>query len=233
MSVQAIADILKSRWGLERGAKLLHVGSGAGHMVAALRALGFDATGVECSREASLATPAELAKHNFCCDFAPLAVRGRRVRRRDRDGTLPIGAGQGGGRDRGTSSRDEAWRASRIRDDGPHDRGHRTLQLARGCAGPLLPLGLVRKVLCGRIRARAIRTPAAVCAARTRILASWGSVGEGAGDRRRAQPVVRRLGKPPLLRLRTGVEARLASGSRQAPAADAKDRMIRSSSRLG
>ena len=72
MSVQAIGEILRVTWGIERGAKLLHVGSGAGHMVAALRALGFDATGVECSREASLATPAELAKHNFCCDFAHL-----------------------------------------------------------------------------------------------------------------------------------------------------------------
>ena len=72
MSVLAIGEILRVTWGLERGAKLLHVGSGAGHMVAALRALGFDATGVECSREASLATPAELAKHNFCCDFAHL-----------------------------------------------------------------------------------------------------------------------------------------------------------------
>jgi monoamine oxidase/SAM-dependent methyltransferase len=72
MSVQCIADILKVTWGLEPGAKLLHVGSGAGHMVAALRALGFDATGVECSREASLATPAELTKHNFWCDFAHL-----------------------------------------------------------------------------------------------------------------------------------------------------------------
>jgi monoamine oxidase/ubiquinone/menaquinone biosynthesis C-methylase UbiE len=69
MSVQATGDILKITWELERGAKLLHVGSGAGHMVAALRALGFDAIGVECSREARLATPAELMKHNLYCDF--------------------------------------------------------------------------------------------------------------------------------------------------------------------
>ncbi|MGP0039348.1 MAG: ATP-binding protein, partial [Rhodomicrobium sp.] len=55
MSVQSVMDILKATWGLERGAKLLHVGSGAGSMVAALRALGFDATGVECSREAGQA----------------------------------------------------------------------------------------------------------------------------------------------------------------------------------
>ena len=72
MSLQRITDILKITWGLEPGAKLLHVGSGAGHMVAALRALGFDATGVECRREASLVTPAELAKLNLWCDFAQL-----------------------------------------------------------------------------------------------------------------------------------------------------------------
>ena len=72
MSAQSIADILEATWGLERGARLLHVGSGAGHMVATLRTLGFDATGVECSREAWLATPAEIAGHNLCCDFARL-----------------------------------------------------------------------------------------------------------------------------------------------------------------
>jgi ubiquinone/menaquinone biosynthesis C-methylase UbiE len=69
MSVQATGDVVKIAWDLEQGAKLLHVGSGAGYMVAALRALGFDATGVECSREARLATPAELMKHNLHCDF--------------------------------------------------------------------------------------------------------------------------------------------------------------------
>ena len=72
MSVQSIGEVLKVTWELKPGAKLLHVGSGAGHMVAALRALGFDATGVECSRCASLTTSAELTKHNFCCDFAHL-----------------------------------------------------------------------------------------------------------------------------------------------------------------
>ena len=72
MSVYAIGEILRVTWGLEPGVKLLHVGSGAGHMVGALRTLGFDAVGVECSREASLATPADLTKYNFHCDFAHL-----------------------------------------------------------------------------------------------------------------------------------------------------------------
>ena len=72
MSLQAVTDVIKATWGLEPGARLLHLGSGAGRMVAALRALGFDATGVECSREAVLATPPEIADHNFWCDFAHL-----------------------------------------------------------------------------------------------------------------------------------------------------------------
>ena len=41
-------------------------------MVAALRALGFDATGVEGNRAACLATPPELMKHNFHADIACL-----------------------------------------------------------------------------------------------------------------------------------------------------------------
>jgi cyclopropane fatty-acyl-phospholipid synthase-like methyltransferase len=73
MSAQATANILAATWGLEQGAKLLHVGSGAGHMVTALRALGFDATGVESDRAAYLATPPELMKHNFHCDIARAA----------------------------------------------------------------------------------------------------------------------------------------------------------------
>jgi protoporphyrinogen oxidase/ubiquinone/menaquinone biosynthesis C-methylase UbiE len=72
MSVEAVADILRVTWGLEPGAKLLNLGSGAGHMVAALRALGFDVTGVECDREAWLATPPDLASQTFHCDFARL-----------------------------------------------------------------------------------------------------------------------------------------------------------------
>ena len=110
MSVQSVMDILKATWGLERGAKLLHVGSGAGSMVAALRALGFDATGVECNREARLATPAEIAGHNLFCDFAHLPFENEAVRRRHRDGALPNAAGQFGKCDLGASSRDEERR---------------------------------------------------------------------------------------------------------------------------
>ncbi|MBL8705362.1 MAG: FAD-dependent oxidoreductase [Rhodospirillales bacterium] len=76
MSVQCIADLLEAAWGLTPGARILHVGSGAGHMVATLRARGFDARGVESSREASQATPAALKKHNFWADYARLPFEG-------------------------------------------------------------------------------------------------------------------------------------------------------------
>jgi SAM-dependent methyltransferase len=72
MPVQCVTEILAATWGIEPGAKLLHVGSGAGQIVAALRERGFDATGVECNREAILATPTELTNHNLWCDFAHL-----------------------------------------------------------------------------------------------------------------------------------------------------------------
>lgn len=43
----ALADMLKLAWGLEKGAKILHFGSESGELVAALRALGYDAWGFE------------------------------------------------------------------------------------------------------------------------------------------------------------------------------------------
>jgi monoamine oxidase/SAM-dependent methyltransferase len=72
MFVDTTVDILAATWRLQPGARLLHVGSGAGHMVAALRALGFDALGVESDRAAWIATPAELRGHNFRCDIEAL-----------------------------------------------------------------------------------------------------------------------------------------------------------------
>jgi SAM-dependent methyltransferase len=72
MSVQSVSDILKSAWRLEPGAKVLHCGSGAGHLVGALRLRGFDAVGIECNREATVSTPAELTKHNLHGDFTHL-----------------------------------------------------------------------------------------------------------------------------------------------------------------
>ena len=199
MSVQSVMDILKATWGLERGAKLLHVGSGAGSMVAALRALGFDATGVRMQSRGAPRDPRRDRRAQPLLRFRPPTFRERAVRRRHRDGALPNAAGQFGKCDLGASSRDEEWRSSRIRDDGPRDRCHRTLRPASGCASPVLTLGLGGKALCCGVRARAVRP-----------FASRRSVGKGAGARGRAQPVVRRLRKPALLRLRTGVEASLA-----------------------
>ena len=55
--VEALADMIGIAWGLKRGAKILHLGSASGRMVAGLRALGFDAIGVESNRLAHVATP--------------------------------------------------------------------------------------------------------------------------------------------------------------------------------
>jgi SAM-dependent methyltransferase len=71
-SVETVRDILSVTWALEKGAKILHVGSASGRMVGALRALGYDAIGVECNRLASLATPAQLYKYNLFCTFSDL-----------------------------------------------------------------------------------------------------------------------------------------------------------------
>ena len=143
MSVQATADILAATWGLERGAKLLHVGSGAGHMVAALRALGFDATGVECSRAASLATPAELRKYNLYRDIASLPFEDGEF-----DAVIETALCRAAPNDVDNVIA-EIRRVTRrgvllgFRHDGPRDRSDRTLQPARGRSAPLLALGLV------------------------------------------------------------------------------------------
>jgi monoamine oxidase len=59
-----LADLLKVSYRLTPGARVLHVGSGSGRVVGALRALGFDAYGVEPNRLAHVSTPAELAPYN-------------------------------------------------------------------------------------------------------------------------------------------------------------------------
>ncbi|MGH6680619.1 MAG: class I SAM-dependent methyltransferase, partial [Bradyrhizobium sp.] len=59
-----LKDILKIACRLEPGARILHVGSGSGTIVAALRELGFDAFGVEPNRLAHAATPDALAAYN-------------------------------------------------------------------------------------------------------------------------------------------------------------------------
>jgi SAM-dependent methyltransferase len=46
-----LADLLSTAYGLRRGAKILSVGTGAGAMTAALRALGYDAVGLDCEPE--------------------------------------------------------------------------------------------------------------------------------------------------------------------------------------
>ena len=72
MSVDCTVAILQAAWRLGPGARILHVGSGCGDMVAALRARGYDAVGVEARSDAALATPAALAEHNSWSELSSL-----------------------------------------------------------------------------------------------------------------------------------------------------------------
>lgn len=66
--VDALADMLRVAWGVSAGAKVLHVGSASGRTVAALRALGIDAHGVEFNRLAHAETTPELEQYNLFAD---------------------------------------------------------------------------------------------------------------------------------------------------------------------
>lgn len=68
----ALADMLRVSWGVKRGAKILHIGSASGATVAALRALGFDAYGVEANRLAHVSTPPELGRYNLLGELTNL-----------------------------------------------------------------------------------------------------------------------------------------------------------------
>jgi monoamine oxidase/SAM-dependent methyltransferase len=72
LPAQMIADVLDVAWGLGKGAKILHVGLGAGPMVAALRELGYDAIGVECDRSAVRATSDNQKEHRRLAEFIDL-----------------------------------------------------------------------------------------------------------------------------------------------------------------
>ena len=75
--VEALADMIGITWGLKRGAKILHVGSASGRTVEGLRALGFDAVGVESNRLAHVATPPTVGHHNRQCDLTRLPFADR------------------------------------------------------------------------------------------------------------------------------------------------------------
>jgi monoamine oxidase/SAM-dependent methyltransferase len=72
LPAQTISDVLDVAWGLGKGAKILHVGAGAGRMVAALRELGYDALGVECDRFAVRATLDNQKEHSRFAEFTDL-----------------------------------------------------------------------------------------------------------------------------------------------------------------
>jgi SAM-dependent methyltransferase len=68
----ALADMLRIAWGLDKGASILHIGSASGRTVAALRALGLDAYGVEWSKSAHAETAPEVDRYNLFGDPSDL-----------------------------------------------------------------------------------------------------------------------------------------------------------------
>ena len=69
-----LADMLNIVWGLQPGARILHLGSGSGSVVGALRAFGFDAWGVESSKLAWKRTPDELMDYNIFGKYTHLSI---------------------------------------------------------------------------------------------------------------------------------------------------------------
>jgi monoamine oxidase/SAM-dependent methyltransferase len=61
----ALADLLSIAWDLKKGARILHFGSMSGRTVAALRALGYDAFGVEFDQLAHATTPRDMEQCNL------------------------------------------------------------------------------------------------------------------------------------------------------------------------
>jgi monoamine oxidase/SAM-dependent methyltransferase len=68
LPADSIAQLLRIGWDLRRGARVLHLGSMSGRLVAALRSFGFDAVGVEFSRTMHQRTPATTADFNRLWD---------------------------------------------------------------------------------------------------------------------------------------------------------------------
>ncbi|PWB80151.1 MAG: amine oxidase [Methylocystaceae bacterium] len=73
----ALADMLRIAWNVKKGARVLHIGSASGGTVAALRALGFDAYGVESNRLAHVPTPPELGRYNLLGELTNLPFEDR------------------------------------------------------------------------------------------------------------------------------------------------------------
>ncbi|MDF2998666.1 MAG: amine oxidase [Xanthobacteraceae bacterium] len=69
-----LAELLDLVWGVRPGSRILNIGSGRGRIVAGLRALGFDAIGIEPNRSVWLETPHELREFNLCCALKKLKL---------------------------------------------------------------------------------------------------------------------------------------------------------------
>ena len=69
---ELLADIMRIVWDLPQGARILNFGAMSGSLVGALRALGYDAWGVEHDPVAHAGTPPDLAKFNLLVEGGKL-----------------------------------------------------------------------------------------------------------------------------------------------------------------
>ena len=69
-----LARMLDLVWGVRPGARILNIGSGRGRVVTALRALGFDAIGIEPNRSVWSDTPKDAQAFNLCCTLDELKL---------------------------------------------------------------------------------------------------------------------------------------------------------------
>ena len=72
--ISVLDGIFKITWALDRSARILHIGSGHGAMVASLRSLGYDAIGVECHKRPAAIDAEDFNVH---CEFDDLPFKDR------------------------------------------------------------------------------------------------------------------------------------------------------------
>ncbi len=186
-----LARMLDPVWGVRPGARILNIGSGRGRVVTALRALGFDAIGIEPNRSVWSDTPKDAQAFNLCCTLDELHLPAGYFDVVLDTGLCRFERAQLGDVLKEGAAGDAARAGARIRHHRSADRVHRAQAIARRHGHACLALGLVGPAACGRLRLRAGRSAAARC----RLEAVGGS-------RRRAGRVVRGSGEPALLLLR-------------------------------
>ena len=202
-----LTDLLSISYGARRGSKILCVGVGAPAMVAALRASGYEAWGLELADQRlpdgfdRVAGPLPGRRHDRS------AVPRRLLRRGDRARALLFAAQSRPQRHHRAAAGGAARDRARLRHHRSGDRPARALRLGRRRRQSGVALGLVGPVVRAGLRSRPERSgpPGAGMEA-------------GRGGRRRPRPLVRGCARLALLRLpgggRAGRPARASGAAR-------------------